>query len=115
MDYVRVGVGILLRSIDHMLLIWSLLPLKDCDGTVMCSMMSASDVNMALYPLSQNCAMDNRALLRMSRDKWQQRAAMGMCGMSSSAVYVTSINMLLRNLTVTPGAHRSMFMQWTSI
>ena len=37
---------------------------------------------------------------------------MGMAGISRRAVCVASIDMLLGNLTVTPGAHLVMFVQW---
>ena len=99
------------RSIDHMLFDLSWCPSNNCVGSVSCSIMSLCLVNMALYPLSQNCAMDNRALFLMSGNKWQRRAASGMCGMSRRAVCVASIDMLLGNLTVTPGAHSLMFVQ----
>ena len=90
------------RLIAHMLLVRSRVPAKDSVGFSVCSMMRASGVNTALYPLSQNCAMDNRALLPISGKRWHLRAAMGMCGMSKRAVCVAVMDILFGNLTVTP-------------
>ena len=94
-----------LRLMDHMLFCLSRLPSKDLLGSVVCSISNDDLENMALYPLSQNCAMDSKALFRMSGNKWQRRAASGMCGMSRSAVWVASMDMLLGSFTVIPGAH----------
>ena len=107
--------GMLWRFIDHMLVVWSLCPTNDFAGLVACSMTSDVAENMALYPLSQNCAMDSKALFFMSGNKWQRRAAMGICGMSRSAVWVASIDMLFGNSTVTPGAQRFMLVQCTFV
>ena len=65
------------KLIDHMLLARSRCPLKDWHGFCVCSMISSSCVKMALYPLSQNCAMDNRALFCISGKRWHCRAAKG--------------------------------------
>ena len=90
---------------DHMLFALSRWPVKDLDGSVLCSIRSESESKIALYPLSQNCAMDRRALLCMAGNKWQRLAASGICGMSRRAVCVASIDILLGSFTLTPGAH----------
>ena len=60
------GVRREVRSMDHMLFVSSRAPKKYFVGSDVCSMVSADAEKMALYPLSQNCAMDNRALFFMS-------------------------------------------------
>ena len=100
------------KLIVHMLLVRSLWPSKERHGSDMCSIINLSCVKMALYPLSQNCAMDNRALFVMSGKRWQWRAAIGRDGILRRAVCVASIAMLLGNFTVTPGAQGVMFVQW---
>ena len=51
---------------DHMLFVLSRVPKKVLVGSDVCSMVSADAEKMALYPLSQNCAMDSKALFVMS-------------------------------------------------
>ena len=75
-------------------------------------MCSACDVSIALYSLFTNCAMDSKALLPISGKRWHFLAFVGMSGISRSAVScVASMDMLLSNLTITPGAHCCMFAQ----
>ena len=100
-----------LRLIVHILVTLSLVPSNDIEGFVSCTMYSACVVSMTLYPLSTNCAMDSNALLPMSGNRWHCLAFIGMCGMSSSAVCVAFMDMLLDNLTIMPGAHCCMFAQ----
>ena len=63
---VCLALGWLVRLIAHILLVRSRVPEKDSVGLRVCSMIRASGVNTALYPLSQNYAMDTRALLPIS-------------------------------------------------
>ena len=58
------GLGV--RSMDHMLFVLSRSPVNDFDVSVVCSNFNVFDENIALYPLSQNCAMDNKALFDIS-------------------------------------------------
>ena len=80
---------------DHMLFVLSRLPETDFDASDVCSNVNFVDENIALYPLSQNCAMDSKALFDMSGKMWHLLAARGMLWMSRSGVCVASIDMLL--------------------
>ena len=60
------GGGVGARSMDHMLFVLSRLPENDFDASVECSSINVFAENIALYPLSQNCAMDNKALFDIS-------------------------------------------------
>ena len=51
---------------DHMLFVLSRVPQKDFVESDVCSIVSFDAENIALYPLSQNCAMDSKALFAMS-------------------------------------------------
>ena len=100
---------------DHMLFALSRLPEKDFDASDVCSNVSFVDENIALYPLSQNCAMDSKALFAMSGKMWHLLAARGVLGMSRSAVCVASIDMLLGSKTFSPGSQCSMLVQCTPL
>ena len=103
--------AMLFRLIVHILVTLSLEPSNEIEGFVSCTIYSACVVSMALYPLSTNCVMDSNALLPMSRNRWHCLAIVGMCGISSSAVCVASMDMLLGNLTKMPDAHCCMFVK----
>ena len=51
---------------DHMLFVLSRSPVNDFDVSVVCSSLNVFAENIALYSLSQNCAMDNKALFDIS-------------------------------------------------
>ena len=51
---------------DHMLFALSRFPEKYFVESDVCSIVSFVEENIALYPLSQNCAMDSKALFAMS-------------------------------------------------
>ena len=51
---------------DHMLFVLSRSPVNDFDASVACSSLNVFAENIASYPLSQNCAMDNKALFDIS-------------------------------------------------
>ena len=99
------------KLIVHILMTLSLVPSNDIEGFLSCTMCSASAVSIALYPLSTNCAMDSKDLLPISGKRWHFLALVGMRGMSRRAVCDASMDILLGNLTITPGTHCCMFVQ----
>ena len=107
--------AMLFRVIVHILVMLSLVPSNDIEGFVSCTMCSACVVSIVLYSLSTNCAMDSNTLLPMSGKRWHCLSFVGMCGMSRSAVCDASMDMLLGNLTITPGAHYFVLVQCASM